>query len=139
MAIFLAKSETEIVSGTNTSCTTGSVGAVKACSTSSSLPLRPLFLPLGDLQPLPTGAAPRVFSPRLRFSSSFQSLLLPLPFLLSLLPDDLAPSLAAGLCKVPSLRFLAFSFAAASASSLRLFSSSARRLIRSSFLRKSSC
>ena len=134
-AILCAKSATEMVSGTITSCTIASVGALNACSASSS---RCLFLPFGARQPVVIATAPRVFKPRLRLSFSFQSLLLPppLPFLASLF-SGFAPSLAAGLCSVPSFSFSVFALAAAA--SVNFFaSSSARRCSNSCFLRKSS-
>ena len=138
--IFFAKSETDKVSGTKTSCTTASVGATNAFSSSSCF-CDDLFLPFLERQPLAVGA-PRVLKPRLRFSLSFQSLLLLLSFLASLLAPGLAavaPAFAAGLCNVPSLSFFDFSFAAASSASLRFCSSSIRRCFNASFLRKSSC
>jgi len=47
--------------------------------------------------------SPLVFKPRFLFSASVHSLLLPLPFLASLAAAGFAaPSLATGLCKVPS-------------------------------------
>ena len=72
--------------------------------------------------------APRVFNPRFLFSASVHSLLLPLAFLDSLdaAVFATAPSLAAGLCRVPSDNLAAFTFAA-SASANFLASSSKRR------------
>ena len=136
-AILCANSATVMVSGTNTSCTMASVGALNACCASSSPWC--LCLPLGARQPgLPAVMSPRVFNPRFLFSASVHSLLLPLPFLASL-PNAgfAAPSLATGLCKVPSDNLAAFSLAN-SASATRLASSSKRFCANSCFLRRSS-
>ena len=103
-------------------------------------------MPLGARQPVAVvAAAPRVFKPRFLFSLSVQSLLaVVLVAFLASLTSGFAPSLGAGLCKVPSLATgfanLAFSaaFAVASASANLRASSSARRCIISCFLRISS-
>ena len=101
-------------------------------------------MPLGARQPVVgVAAAPRVFKPRFLFSLSVQSLLV-LPAFLASLASGFAPSLATGLCSVPSLAagFAVFAFSAAfvaaSASANLRASSSARRCINSCFLRTSS-
>ena len=95
--------------------------------------------PLGARQPgLPAVTSPLVFKPRFLFSASVHSLLLPLPFLASLVVAGFTPpSLATGLCKVPSDNFAALAFAS-SASASFLASSSKRRCASSCFLRLSS-
>ena len=76
--------------------------------------------------------SPRVLMPRFLFSASAHSLFL-VPFL-AVLSSVFAPSLGAGLCKVPS-----DSFAAAAAASTTFLASSSRRFcVSSCFLRKSS-
>ena len=83
--------------------------------------------------------SPRVFKPRFLFSLSFQSLLLRLYLFSHLLHSGFAaPSLAAGLCNVPSDNFAAFAFAGLGSQLFFLPLHLARRCANSCFLRTSS-
>ena len=91
-AILCARSDTEIVSGTKTSFATASIGAVKLGSLSS----RPLFLDLGERQPV-FPESPLPLTGRFLIDLSTQS-----SFFAALGFSTLTPILDAGLCNVPS-------------------------------------
>ena len=114
-AILCAKSATVMVSGTKTSCTTGSVGAWKACwfgsslsflpflppRTRSSSPLRALLRSRPPLPPLPLALRPWFSSSRSRRSS-----FLPRALCSDFPSPDAVLAFSAGLLRSPDLASL---------------------------------
>src|SRR5882762_8276954 len=96
--ILWARSPTEMVSGTMTSRTTGSAGALNCCTPSATGATAVLCLPLGLCQPEAPCTSPRVLIVRRLTPSSFQTLISFAFFA----PFFSAPGATFGLCSVVS-------------------------------------